>query len=140
MHFLSNLHLINNDENDQRINSMKIFQTGFISGQPLSHKINDSDEIKIKLLINDSNDSIPLYVNQLFKNMLDKTEIIIIDIGRLNDDICYIDEDGMTYYGYKSLSHIYLNNKNDSLWNNIIPLFPSLNVIRIKCIKLKYAI
>ena len=69
------------------------------------------------------------------KNMLDKTEVIQTDIGRLNDDICFIDENGDTYYGSKSLSYYYLNSKNDILWNNIAALFPSLDEIHIQCIK-----
>ena len=72
--------------------------------------------------------------------MLDKTELICIDIGRLNDEICYIDETGKTLYGYKSLSHYYLNDKHEILWDNINSLFPSLHKIHVRCIKKTHGI
>ena len=59
--------------------------------------------------------------------MLAKTKWIQIDIGCLNNDICYIHENGDPMYGYKSLKHYYLNNKNEIEWNNIKLMFMSLH-------------
>ena len=81
---------------------------------------------------NDNEEIIPKYVNKLFKNILQKTRRIIIDIATLNEDIAYICEVRGKQYGYKSIKGYYLDEENQVKWGTIKSLFPSLHTIRIR--------
>eukprot|EP01084_Bolivina_argentea_P141304 248324_1 len=130
---------------DKWIESMQIFQKGLIQCMP-SNTIQPSNnhEKMIGLMIHDvltddnmdnQSKDVPMYVHQLFNQLLTKTISIEIDIGCLNTNVCFIDEFGDVMYGYKLLYHIYFTPNNNIKWNVLRMLFPSVHVIYIRYAK-----
>ena len=50
--------------------------------------------MNVKSLIEHNDDKIPVYVDQLFKNMLGETDCAAADVGRSNDASCYVGKNG----------------------------------------------
>ena len=133
-----------NTQYDEWITTLMFFQLCFLDGDASSSAITERVKSQIKVLFdyglkdcnnnNDDKQIIPKYVYKLFQNILQKTELIQINIGFLNNDIAYIDERGKQY-GFKSLKSYYLNEDNQVKWNVIKSLFPSLKTIRIQSVK-----
>eukprot|EP01083_Nonionella_stella_P215086 774461_1 len=144
------LTVFGNEENvsyDEWIQSIKAFQTGMIKGIVSTDPVTPFNAEQIDLLVGNvmnkrkALDIIPEYIKTLFENVLYKTTQIAIDIGRLNDEVCFWMGDvvicqgkmiGEVYYGYKLLKHLYFDDKNEMKWNVWQQLFPSLERIHIK--------
>ena len=117
---------------DDWLLSMKLFQYAF-RGRPSEKPITDRNKKQIELLMDNymENQDIPLYIRQLFRNSLNKVDVVKIDMDVLTKDIWRIYEDGNKHYGYKSMSHYFLNDQNIINWSIIGELFKSLDGIEI---------
>eukprot|EP01083_Nonionella_stella_P311324 1109706_1 len=118
------------------ITAMKVFRTGLTDGDVTTDKVRAVTVKHIDLLVDNllnkrkAND-IPAYIQTLFEEILSKIPRIIIDIGRMNEVICYTKGDGTVCYGYKRLKHLYFDDKNEIKWNVWRQLYPGLERIDI---------
>eukprot|EP01084_Bolivina_argentea_P038276 70775_1 len=142
---------------DRYIESIKIFEAVLVNAQTLPEPISVEQRDTIKGLIGtvlknnkrkqekdcdeketvmDKKENkckdIPIYVELLFKNLLNKIGRVTIDIERLSKNKLFADKLNGVQYGGHSLSHFYLTDKNEGIkWDVLQKLFPSLWTIHI---------
>ena len=100
---------------DRWIRSLRYLSAAFC-GNTVSDKMTRSDARIARLLVahamndenqqNDNGHTIPIYVKQLFRNMLDSLTKITFDVGYFSSNAAFNDMAGNTRYGFKIISDI----------------------------------
>ena len=126
------------------IEAIQRFQIVMIQNERISEKIT-KENVQIidqlfDIVLQSENDTkvdhaIPEYVLALFRNILNATEYLCIDVGRV-DKVLLFKSHGHSFYGGLLFKHLYFTDNNDLKWNSINKLYPSLKQIIFRKIEI----
>ena len=119
---------------------MKLFECGFIAGTSSTEAVSEENKELMELLVEnammteqqETDETIPKYVMDMFNHMLKQTKYVSIEFGSLNCEIFCVYPDGDISYGYERVKHLYLEEDSERIkWNVLRALFPCIQQIII---------